>query len=91
MFADISQNDVLLTAKIAQKTCGCILVFASVQDKKFCALTPDKETDIRPLLKKLMEDAGGQGGGGPQFFQGSFSDKAALENFINSVPERLED
>jgi alanyl-tRNA synthetase len=91
IFLDISQDDVFLTAKTVQKKCGCILVFASVQDKKFCVLASQKGIDIRPLFKKLMEDYGGQGGGGPLFFQGSFSEKSALEKFMNALPKKLEE
>jgi alanyl-tRNA synthetase len=91
IFSDISQDEVFLIAKAVQKKCGCILVFASSQDKKFSVLASQKGIDVRPLFKKLMEDFGGQGGGGPLFFQGSFSDKNVLENFFNAIPERLED
>jgi alanyl-tRNA synthetase len=91
LFSDISQDEVFLIAKTIQKKCSCILVFASRQDKKFCVLASDKKIDIRSLFKILMEDFCGQGGGGPQFFQGSFPEKAALENFMYAVPERFED
>jgi alanyl-tRNA synthetase len=90
LFTDISQDEVLLIAKTAQKKCGCILVFSSVQDKKFCVLASDKKIDIRPLFKTLMDEHRGQGGGGPQFFQGSFSEKNTLEKFIDAIPGRLE-
>jgi alanyl-tRNA synthetase len=86
---DISQDDVLLIAKTVQKKCACILVFASYQDKKFCVLASNKTIDVKPLFKKLMDDYGGQGGGGPLFFQGSFSDEKTLEKFIDAIPEEL--
>ncbi len=90
LFQDISYNDVLLIAKIVQKKYGGILVFASSQDKKFAVLASRKEIDIRPLFKKLMEDKGGQGGGGPLFFQGSFFNEDAMKLFFDAVPESLE-
>ncbi len=90
LFPDISQDEAFLTAKAAQKMCGCILAFASAGDKRFSVLASQKGIDIRPLFKGLMENQDGQGGGGPLFFQGAFSTRAALESFINSIPERLE-
>jgi alanyl-tRNA synthetase len=75
-------NEVIYIGKIAQKLCPGILVLVSEPENKFAAFCGDKEIDLRLLFKERLEALGGKGGGGPSFFQGSFSSGKDLEAFI---------
>jgi alanyl-tRNA synthetase len=81
----ISMDEVLLIGRAAQKCTKAILVLASTKDRKFAALCSDKGLDVRLLVKDAFEKAGGKGGGGPSFFQGSFSSDEDLALFIKEV------
>jgi alanyl-tRNA synthetase len=82
---DASFDDVLRIGRAAQKKTAAVLLLASRDEKKFAALCAGKGVDLRLLLKGVMEDRGGKGGGGAGFFQGVFETTAALENFLGDV------
>jgi alanyl-tRNA synthetase len=78
-------EEILRIGRSAQKKTSAILVLASESELKFAAFCAVKGKDIRPLLKDAMEEQGGRGGGGPGFFQGSFSSKEALDKFCQLI------
>lgn len=83
-------DEVLRIGRAAQKLTGAVLVLASEGDLKFAAFCGAGNVDIRPLIKDRFDAAGGRGGGGPSFFQGSFADKAGLDAFLNSMLKQVQ-
>ena len=84
-YADAGIDEVLRIGRAAQKQTHAALVLVSEQDLKFTALCPNKDFDLRLLLKDAFEANGGRGGGGPSFFQGSFETKKALNAFLGAI------
>jgi alanyl-tRNA synthetase len=82
---DAPMDEVLRIGRAAQKKTTAILLLASRGDRKFAAFCSDKKTDLRPLIKPVMEQRGGKGGGGAGFFQGVFDTQDALENFLRDM------
>jgi alanyl-tRNA synthetase len=82
---DLSFDEILRIGRAAQKKTAAVLLLASREEKKFAAFCSDKGRDLRPLLKKAMEENGGKGGGGAGFFQGVFETLPALESFLSNV------
>jgi alanyl-tRNA synthetase len=78
-------DEVLRVGRAAQKLTGAVLVLASEEDRKFAAFCGDKGADVRLVVKDAFEAAGGRGGGGPSFFQGSFPSEEALAGFIAAI------
>jgi alanyl-tRNA synthetase len=89
LFPHKTMEELLRIGRAAQKTIPHILVLAAAGELKFAAFTSRKDADIRPLLKTALEQCKGRGGGGPSFFQGSFSDPADLSAFLNALPKTL--
>ncbi|GHV80948.1 alanyl-tRNA editing protein [Spirochaetia bacterium] len=89
-FADADMDEVLRIGRAAQGLCAAVLVLASPRELKFAGLCAVKSVDIRPLLKDLMTQHGGKGGGGPSFFQGQFSTAEDLAAFLQSIPQTRE-
>jgi alanyl-tRNA synthetase len=81
-------DEVLRVGRAAQKLTGAVLVLASEKDCKFAAFCGDKGADVRVVVKNAFEAAGGRGGGGPSFFQGSFPSAEALAGFIAAIKGR---
>jgi alanyl-tRNA synthetase len=82
---DASFDEILRIGKEAQKKTSAVLLLASRTEKKFAAFCSDKGRDLRPLLKKALEESGGKGGGVAGFFQGVFESLPALESFLRLV------
>jgi alanyl-tRNA synthetase len=78
-------DEVLLIGRAAQKLSSAVLVLASEKDFKFAAFCALKGFDLRPLVKDAFEKSGGRGGGGPAFFQGSFTTAGGLAEFLAAV------
>jgi alanyl-tRNA synthetase len=85
VYDSVDMDEVLLIGKAVQKCTKAMIVLASKKDRKFAAFCSDKKIDIRLLVKDAFEKAGGKGGGGPSFFQGSFNSDEDLALFINEV------
>jgi alanyl-tRNA synthetase len=83
-YTDSDSDEILRIGRAAQKITDKILVLASEKDLKFACFCGAKGVDVRPLVKAAFEAAGGKGGGGPSFFQGSFASSEALAGFISS-------
>jgi alanyl-tRNA synthetase len=83
---DADMDEVLRIGRAAQKFTEAVLILASENEFKFAAFCGVKDVDIRPLIKTQFDASGGKGGGGPSFFQGSYTDKEGLGNFLNSLP-----
>ena len=83
-------DEVLNIGKMAQKLIPAILILVSQNENKFAAFSGQKGLDIRPLFKDKLENFGGKGGGGPSFFQGSFSSASNLEEFIEEIRKNEE-
>jgi alanyl-tRNA synthetase len=84
-YPDSDIDEILRIGRLAQKLTEKILVLASEKDFKFACFCGAKGVDVRPLVKDAFEKAGGKGGGGPSFFQGSFATSEALAGFVNVV------
>jgi alanyl-tRNA synthetase len=82
---DADMDEILRIGKAAQKLTETILVLASEKEFKFAAFCGVKDVDIRPFIKDHFEASNGKGGGGPSFFQGSFTNKAGLDSFLNRL------
>jgi len=87
-YADADINEVMNIGKAAQKQTRALLVLVSEQDLKFAAFCQTRDFDIRPVIKAAFEAHNGRGGGGPSFFQGSFTAKEALDAFIREIQTR---
>jgi alanyl-tRNA synthetase len=83
-YPQIGMEEVLRIGRAAQKLTGAVIVLSSEKDLKFAAFCGEKGADVRPLVKDRLEVAGGKGGGGPSFFQGSFPSAAALAGFMKA-------
>jgi alanyl-tRNA synthetase len=81
-YADESINEVLNIGKIAHKKIRAVFVLASMQDNKFAAFSSVERFDLRTFLKNALEAQGGKGGGGNTFFQGSFGNNKAMNDFL---------
>jgi alanyl-tRNA synthetase len=84
-FAGESMEEVLRIGRAAQKRTGAVLILASERDLKFAAFCSVKDRDVRPLVQKAFEQAGGKGGGGPSFFQGLFASAGELSAFLSAL------
>ena len=84
-------SEVINTGKAAQKLCSAVLLLVSEKENKFAVFCGQKEIDIRPFFKDKFEELGGKGGGGPSFFQGSFSSEKTLAAFLESIATRKTD
>jgi alanyl-tRNA synthetase len=78
--ADIS--DLINIGKKAQKLTQAVLILVSETENKFAAFCGQKDIDIRPFFLEKQEEYGIRGGGGPSFFQGSFSSGKDIPVFI---------
>ena len=85
IYANEGISEVLNIGRAAQKQTRAIIVLASEPDLKIAAFCSDKEYDLRSFFKKAFEANGGRGGGGPSFYQGSFSTKEAMDAFLGTV------
>ncbi|MCL2608386.1 MAG: alanyl-tRNA editing protein [Treponema sp.] len=65
-----------------RKTAGAMFVLASARELKVAIFCTVKGFDLRTRIKAAFENQGGKGGGGPSFFQGSFTTKESLEAFL---------
>jgi alanyl-tRNA synthetase len=81
-YAEEGIDEVLCIGKAAQKEADAIFVLVAERDLKFAAFCTLKEFDLRPFIREAMEAHGGKGGGGASFFQGSFTEKEALDAFL---------
>jgi alanyl-tRNA synthetase len=81
-------DEALRIGRVAQKLTGALLVLVSEKDCKFAAFCGDRGADVRLVVKNAFEAAGGRGGGGPSFFQGSFPSAQALAGFIAAIKGR---
>jgi len=75
-------NEVLNIGKIVHKKVQAVFVLASGQDNKFAAYSSVEGFDLRSFLKNAFEAQGGKGGGSNTFFQGSFANNKAMEDFL---------
>lgn len=67
---------------------GLAAVVASGLDLKAAASCPDGG-NLSALLKPLMLESGGKGGGGPTFFQAAFEESRRLAEFMEGAACRL--
>jgi len=81
-YADEGINAVLNIGKIAHKKIQAVFVLFSGQDNKFAAYSSVEGFDLRVFLKTAFEAQGGKGGGSSTFFQGSFANNKAMEDFL---------
>jgi alanyl-tRNA synthetase len=81
-FPEAGIEELLQIGRAAQKLSAAAIILVSEKDKKFAAFCSFKGTDLRILVKEIMEAQGGRGGGGPSFFQGLFPSEEALAAFI---------
>jgi len=81
-YANEDINEVLNIGKIAHKKIQAIFMLASGQDNKIAAYSSVEGFDLRAFIKNAFEAHGGKGGGSNTFFQGSFTDKKAMEGFL---------
>jgi alanyl-tRNA synthetase len=84
-YSDADIDEVLRIGRAAQQLSGAVLVLASEKDFKFAAFCSVKGVDIRPRVKEAFEKTKGRGGGGPSFFQGSFTTAGELAEFLGLV------
>jgi alanyl-tRNA synthetase len=84
-FPDADIDEVLRIGRAAQKLSAAVFILASEKDLKCAAFCAVKGLDIRPLVKGAFEATEGRGGGGPSFFQGSYSSAGKLEEFLSLV------
>jgi alanyl-tRNA synthetase len=77
-------NEVLNIGKIAHKKIQAVFVLAATRDNKFAAYSSVEGFDLRAFLKSV-EAHGGRGGGSNTFFQGSFENDKAIEDFIEGI------
>jgi len=84
-YPDEGINELLNVGKIAHKKMQAVFVLASGQDNKFAAYNSVEGFDLRAFLKSAFEAQGDKGGGSNTFFQGSFADKKAMENFLEGL------
>ncbi|MDR3336512.1 MAG: alanyl-tRNA editing protein [Treponema sp.] len=89
-YPDYEMEDMLHIGRAAQKLTSAVLVFFSHRENKFAAFCSAPDADIRPLFKGFLEAHGGRGGGGPSFFQGSFTAQENLDAFIASLPHEAD-
>ncbi|MDR0878253.1 MAG: alanyl-tRNA editing protein [Treponema sp.] len=78
-------DEILRTGRAAQKKTSVILLLVSDRELKFAAFCGVKGKNLKPLFEDPLGKAGGRGGGGPGFFQGSFSSAEALNNFLKAI------
>jgi alanyl-tRNA synthetase len=84
-YADENINEVLNIGKIAHKKIEAVFVLASVRDNKFAAYSSVQGFDLRSFIKSAFEAQGGKGGGSNTFFQGSFGNNKAIEDFLEGL------
>jgi alanyl-tRNA synthetase len=84
-FPDTDIDEVLRIGRAVQKLSAAVFILAAEKDFKFAAFCAVKGLDIRPLVKGAFEAAGGRGGGGPSFFQGSYASAGELAEFLSLV------
>ena len=84
-YADADINEVLNIGRAVQKQSPALFVLVSEQDLKFAAFCKTTGFDLRPKIKAAFEAQNGRGGGGPSFFQGSFTAKEALDAFLREI------
>jgi alanyl-tRNA synthetase len=80
-----SFDEMLRIGRAAQKLTEAKIILISESDLKFAAFCSAKGEDLRPLLKALMEQHGGRGGGSSSFFQGQFTAGKDLAAFADSL------
>jgi alanyl-tRNA synthetase len=84
-FSDADIEEVLRIGRSAQKLTDAALILLSLVSLKFAAFCSQKGGDVRPLVKEALEAWGGRGGGGPSFFQGSFTSQESLCAFGKAI------
>jgi alanyl-tRNA synthetase len=81
-YGDRTLDEAVRVGRAAQKLTDAVIVVGSAADRKAAVLTSRKDADLRPVLRGLIEAAGGKGGGGPSFQQVAFDSKTQLDSFM---------
>ncbi len=85
VFSDRSMDEALRVGRALQKETDQFILVASVPELKAALLTGRTDADLRPVCKSLLEASGGTGGGGPTYYQGSFSSREDLNRFVEGA------
>jgi alanyl-tRNA synthetase len=87
-YEDRAAASLMATAK-AFAQAGMASLLASLPDLTVQALSPDSRSELGSRLKAPLQEAGGKGGGGPNSFRATFSDRPGLERFLEGAEREM--